>query len=757
MTALNNLLFRVSLLDNMSGPARNMMSTMDRVTSNIQGGFNKIGYGAAGLWGIDAAIEANTEKAIKFESAMAAVNKVVDFPTPKAFKDFGSDILKMSRTIPISAEGLAEIAAAGGEQGIQLLDLPGFVSTVAKMSTAFDMGTSQAGESIGKLANIYNIPIQQIGSLGDAINHLSNNTNAKASDMVDVLSRVGGISGQFGISVNQTAALSAAMLSLGQPAEVAGTAINAMLLKLNTARNQSKGFTEALSGIGLSVGQLEKNIAAGPQQAIDDFLARIAKLNKHDQALVLGDLFGAEYSDNLAILVGGLDKYQKTLGLVGDATKYQGSMQNEFNIKASTTENMLQLFKNHWDNILISAGTIFLPKIVEWVGKFNEKLAVVADTITRWSSLFPNITSLIGTAAVVVVGITAALSLLSIAVGLGSIVAEGFGLAWAAIGFILTPLAPLFTALRMAWVVMKMEMLAGSGVFTVLKTGLVAFGTQLWTNIAAIWAWNVALFANPITWIVLGIAALIGIVAAAVIYWDTWTQAVSDWFSAFDAFYLIGQGIGLIILQFKLIGQAIGWVVAGFQAIPDWWNGFKAWVSTLDPFAQIGDGIDLMIAGFDAIKNWWSEFKNWLTALNPFAGISSAADSVMSGIQSVTGFKMPGSSATQPPVLDKLSTPSTVTGATAAPSLSAMASQPKWMQQPAPGLLTDGFAPPQSIAAPAALTQSGAANVPRGGLMSQINNADNSKSVNVGGITINNPPKPVTGQFLADELQMAAG
>jgi len=380
----------------------------------------------------------------------------------------------------------------------------------------------------------------------------------------------------------------------------------------------------------------------------------------------------------------------------------------------------------------------------------------ISEKLMRWMDLFPNITTYIGYAVFGIIGITAALAALSVVAGIGTMVSTGFGLAWSAIGLILTPLAPLLTALRMAWVVMKMEMLAGSGVFTVLKTGLVAFGTQLWTNIAAIWAWNVALFANPITWIVLGIAALIGIVATAVIYWDTWTQAVANWFSAFDAFYLIGQGIGLIIVGFQSIGQAIGWLVAGFQAIPDWWIGFKAWVSTLNPFALIGDGIGLMIAGFDAIKNWWSEFKNWLAALNPFAGISSAVDSVMRGIQSVTGIKMQGAATAQPTVLDKLATPATLTGAAAAPSLSAMAAQPKWAQQPAPGLLTDSFAPPQPIAAPSALTQSGSANVPKGGLMSQINNANNSKTIHVGGITIHNPSKPV-GPLLADELQMAAG
>ncbi|MEI8572224.1 phage tail tape measure protein [Methylomonas sp. LW13] len=431
MNGMQNLTFMVSLLDRVSGPTAKIMSSIDSMTTKFQNGTNKIAYGAAGLWGVGTALQANTQKAIEFESKMADVAKMVDFPSPAGVKNFGNELLKMSRVIPITANGLAEIAAAGGEQGIQLPDLPPFIDTVAKMSTAFDMGTSAAGESIGKLANIFNIPISNISNLGDQINHLSNNTNAKASDMVNLLGRTGGIAKQIGLTTAQTAALSAAMLSLGQPVDVAGTSINAFLQKLYTARNQGDGFNDALATIGLSAKKLESNFQSGPQQAIDDFLQRISGLSKHSQALVLGDLFGQEYSDNITLLVGNLGVYQKTLGLVSDATKYQGSMQNEFNIKALTTANRLQLLSNHWDNVLISAGTIFLPKIVEWVGKLNNNLAHVADKITRWSTLFPELTGLVSTLAGGIVGIIAGLAGLSILSGVGTLLGAGFALATA--------------------------------------------------------------------------------------------------------------------------------------------------------------------------------------------------------------------------------------------------------------------------------------------------------------------------------------
>ncbi len=82
---------------------------------------------------------------------------------------------------------------------------------------------------MAKLANVYQIPIDQIGKLGDAVNHLSNSSPAKASDIVNVLGRVGGVAKQFGLTELQTASLSNAFISLGKTPEVAGTAINGML------------------------------------------------------------------------------------------------------------------------------------------------------------------------------------------------------------------------------------------------------------------------------------------------------------------------------------------------------------------------------------------------------------------------------------------------------------------------------------------------------------------------------------------------
>lgn len=93
------------------------------------------------------AVSATVAQAVRFESAMADVRKVVNFETPQAFADMSSDILRLSTRIPMAAEGLSQIIASAGQAGIakSRSELLEFAEDAAKMGVAFDIGASEAG------------------------------------------------------------------------------------------------------------------------------------------------------------------------------------------------------------------------------------------------------------------------------------------------------------------------------------------------------------------------------------------------------------------------------------------------------------------------------------------------------------------------------------------------------------------------------------------------------------------------------------
>jgi len=156
----------------------------------------------------------------------------------------------------MASKELAGIAAEGGRLGLAEKDIFKFVQTTAKMATSFDILPEEAAQSIAKLSNIFSIPIPNIQKLGDAINQLGNNTAATEKGIISVLTRVGGTAKQFGLSATETAALADAFLALGKPPEIAATAINALLLKLQTAKTQSNSFKQTITQLGFNLNQL---------------------------------------------------------------------------------------------------------------------------------------------------------------------------------------------------------------------------------------------------------------------------------------------------------------------------------------------------------------------------------------------------------------------------------------------------------------------------------------------------------------------
>lgn len=352
----------------------------------------------AGLVAAGAGLAVVAGEAIEFEAAMADVNKVVG-GTENQMAALASQIKQMSTELPISADGLAQIAAAGGQLGVPIEKLGEFIDLSAKMSVAFDLSVDQAGQAVAKLSNIFNIPIDDIESLGDAINVLGNTTAAKEADIVNVLTRIGGSASQFKLTAEQSAALAATFISMGATAEVAGTGINALLSKLQTANVQGPQFQQALAEMGLSANQLGEDIRANPQEALNSFLRTLSELDDQSRAETLTRLFGQEYQDDIARLLNGLDKYDESLARITDTGTTAGAMQKEFATRIETTEAQIQLLKNGLEVVGINLGSIFLPAIREAA----EGLGDVTVAIAQFVEAHPEIAGMataIGTVAI---------------------------------------------------------------------------------------------------------------------------------------------------------------------------------------------------------------------------------------------------------------------------------------------------------------------------------------------------------------------
>ncbi|WP_033445483.1 phage tail tape measure protein, partial [Wolbachia endosymbiont of Culex molestus] len=451
--------------------------------------------------GLGLTLAAPIKVAIDFESAMADVTKVVDFKkgTDEATK-FAKKLKEMSRTIPLSAAELAQIAASGGQLGIKKEDLFMFTETVAKMSTAFDMSAEQAGDSIAKLSNVYGIDVSKMEHVGNVINHLSDNTAAKARDMVETLAIVGGTAKQFGLDIEKTSSLANAFISLGKTPEKAATAINALLSKLQTAEEQGGDFKAALEQMGITAEEIVQRISENGEEALLYFFQTLKKMDNQERSTILMKLFGQEYQDDIALLAGSFNKYEDAIRLLADTEEYKSSLQKEFQNRVDTTASKLRLLRNAIAEVGMNLGSVMLPTLKSIAEFLQEK----TRSIALFAEKYPTLTkAIMGT-------IAALISLKILVVGLG----YGF-----------TFLASTVLGLR-AKIIATFSFLSAT-VFPAVITGLRAV--------------TLAVMSNPIGFL---IASLVTGAALVVTNW----QKVKDFFSSFWKSLI------------KPIGEAFSWI-----------------------------------------------------------------------------------------------------------------------------------------------------------------------------------------------------
>lgn len=583
------------------------------------------------------------QPAVQFESVMADVKKVVNFDTPDQFGQMSKDVLLLSTRIPMAADGIGAIVAAAGQAGIAREELLRFAEDAAKMGVAFDLTGEQAGAAMTGLRSIFGLTQDEVVKLGDAINHLSNNMDAKASDLLNIANRAGSTAKLFGLSGAQLNALGATFLALKTPPEAAATGINALLMKLATADKQNEKFQQGLQDIGLSAEVMKKMIQRDAQGALTTFLRQVK--NAPDLMGTLSDLFGMEYADDIAKLVGSMETYEKAVGLVADQTAYAGSMQAEYEARSATTANNLQLLKNQMSRLGITVGNALLPALNSLVGA----LMAPIDTLANLAERFPIVTQVV----VGTVGAVLGLKVATIALGYawtfvkGPILGAQVAFQSARAGLALLQVQAAATGassglLSLAWARIQTGAL---GLIAPIKSAALAF----WTMLPAIGATTAALLANPITWVVAGIGvAVAGLALVIRKYWDPIAAYVGGVFQGIRAAVQPTiTSLTTALAPLAPIGQAVASV---FGFIADAVSGLVGWIGALlapvtlsteefDSLSASGQSLGSVIGSvlstaFTALTfpiravgtlvGWVMEGFRWLVSFSPLAALQTA-------------------------------------------------------------------------------------------------------------------------------------
>lgn len=191
-----------------------------------------------------------------------------------------------------------------------------------------------------------------------------------------------------GVASGEIAALGASLVGSGVTSEIAATGIKNLILALVSGESATKSQNEAFAALGLNAIDMAKYMQKDARGAILSVLEAVQRLDKEQQASVMAELFGKESISAIAPLLSNLDALKTNFDAVSDASKYAGSMEKEFQTRAETTANAMELMNNSIYRTKVAIGQGLLPAIAPVA-------SVVADAATavgNFATEYPNLT-----------------------------------------------------------------------------------------------------------------------------------------------------------------------------------------------------------------------------------------------------------------------------------------------------------------------------------------------------------------------------
>ncbi len=359
---------RMSLVDDVSATAKSIMATLKRLDRTVKS-FNQAREAAntnfrnAALQAaaFSAALVVPVRAAAKLEDAMADLRKVTSLSDDQ-LTGLRKSFIDISKTSPMAADSVAELAASLAAAGIADKDLLEVTKLAQRAAIAFGLSTDEAGDSLAKIKTQLGLTVPELEHFTDAANALGNTTASKEKDLVEFAKRTGSMGKVAGFTADQILAIGSAQISAGAETELAATGFQAFVRATTAGVNATKKQQQAWKSIGLTAGGVSKSMSKNAMGAMLDIFQRLQKLPADKRFQTFNSLFGDEgrtmlpFIENLGLITQNLDT-------LADSAKIAGSAQKEFDTRIGTTSGKLAMLRNRAMAVAISFGSALLPSI----------------------------------------------------------------------------------------------------------------------------------------------------------------------------------------------------------------------------------------------------------------------------------------------------------------------------------------------------------------------------------------------------------
>ncbi|WP_411676865.1 phage tail tape measure protein [Caproicibacter sp.] len=597
----------MNMIDNLTTPMVRVTSAVDSSASKIQNLGVKFGdYAKAGA-AIAAVGEQITDAALKPVEATFASQKALGELSSLGIKDLGtlnqaatdfsdkwagtskSDFITAAYDIKsgissLSDKGVADYTTLAGETAKATKD------TIADMTSLFATGYGIYKDYYSKMSDT------DFGKMFSAgISTAVQKFKTTGSGMSESIRTLGASATTAKVPLEEQLSV-LGMLQATMSGSEAGTKYKAFL---RTAASGGKA-------LGLSFTDANNQLLSMPEilaKLRGKFGDTMDAAEKMQLQKAFGDTEAVSLIDQMYSKTGSLqNNIVGMYGALGQGTKATQDMASAIN---NTKPDQIEVTQQQIHNLEETLGSTMLPTIGELMEKARDVLKVVTD----WAQKNPALVKGLLSAALAIGGfLTIGGSMVAVLGGIGLITTKTVGF-FGSFGTALLKLPDKLTDIRI------MTMLAGDKIKDFggfLKTGLGAvkdFGGGLLNMarqgiasavealpglISSVWSFTAALFANPVTWIVIGIIALVAVIILLKTHWSQVTAWLQSTWNGF-----------------------VNNIVSGFNTVKSWFTGLPGW-------AQIAMAVFLPFIGIPLlIITHWDQIKAFFA--NLWNGISDGA------------------------------------------------------------------------------------------------------------------------------------
>lgn len=556
------LAFILSLTDKVTAPLGKVKMGFSDLAEQSEKHIKTMGFGLAGITGAYVGITQSMEPALEMNRALGEVRSLN--VAEDALNALNRKSLEFSVAYGENARDFVASAyhIEGAIKGLVGNQLATFTNASDVLAKATKSDADTMGSYVGTMYNLFKGQADAMGK-GQWVETLAGQTatavqlfRTSGEQIGEAFKAAGGLASTAGVSLAEQMAVLGTLGSTMDGGEAGGL---------------YKSFFENVSGASEKLGMSfvdQQGKLLPMMDILDKLQGKFGDLTIEANGKKLRDAFGGEAARLITTLM-------------GDTGRLKHGMEQLGNVRGlENAERMAKAMVDPWQQFGAAVQALriaFGQSLIPILAPLMDRLVAIAGTLTRWTQLFPNITRLIGIVTLSFLAVTAAMSLLTLTVGLSKMAWLGVTVVWNA----LTWSGYRSIAMFLYHTVMVIGFVAGL-VLMVAWMGLVKGAMLLWQG--AIWLVNTALLANPVTWIVIGIVALVAAVAAAIIYWDEWTSAL-------------------------LNSEAFQWVSGQLNALSAWFDSMGGWSN-------------MASAAWDAIVNIFKSAINGLIEmLNKIPGV----------------------------------------------------------------------------------------------------------------------------------------